>query len=70
MSNKPASASEVGGWVCSTSKCDLSIRKSVTQFIAMIDIKLATPKAGVKQDLLFNKLASEASLLTEFSSQT
>jgi hypothetical protein len=34
-----------------------------TKYIAMIAINLATPKAVAKQELLFNKLASETGLL-------
>ena len=47
-------------WICWTSKLDLAAQQGVNNFIEMIVIKLATPKARAKHDRLFNKLASEA----------
>ncbi len=35
-------------------------QQSVIQFLAVIVINLVPPKAAAKQELLFNKLASEA----------
>ncbi len=38
------------GWVCSTSKSDLSITTSVTKFISEVIAILVTLKAGVKHE--------------------
>jgi hypothetical protein len=47
-----------GGFVKRLSQTEVA-QQSVTKYKAMIGIYLVAPKAGAKQELLFNKPASE-----------